>query len=123
MLFSPAYGQYGTTPDDAHVQAAERAMRSISNAMRPGSFYLVEMLPFLKYLPAWLPGAAFKRVALEGRMRIRDMRFRTWEWSLRQYTDGKIRPSFFTRLMESHQGGNITLDMVRDCCAVLHSGA
>ncbi|KAK6969647.1 cytochrome P450 [Favolaschia claudopus] len=36
------------------------------SAARPGA-YLVDLFPVLKYIPEWLPGASFQKVAREGR--------------------------------------------------------
>jgi len=45
---------------------AEEGVRSISTAANPGAF-LVDMLPWLKYVPDWMPFAGFKRKAKEWR--------------------------------------------------------
>ncbi|VDC04864.1 unnamed protein product [Peniophora sp. CBMAI 1063] len=118
-----AYGHHDTKTDDKHVQVAEKAMHALADVMRPGNLYLVELFPVLKHIPAWFPGATFRRVALRGRKLIEEMRFGTWEWSLQQYNEGKAQPSFFTRLMDAYHSQEITLDTVRDSCSVLHSVA
>lgn len=97
-------------------------MQSIVEVMRPGNFWAVDALPALRHLPAWLPGAGFQRIAQEGRRLVHDMRYGVLNWSLKQYEEGKTQPSFFTRLMESYQNGDISLDIVRDSCAAFHPG-
>ncbi|KAG6901767.1 hypothetical protein C0995_008109 [Termitomyces sp. Mi166 len=45
---------------------SEAAMVKLSDAFFPGTF-VVDALPFLKYLPAWFPGAGFKKYAADSR--------------------------------------------------------
>ncbi|KZV68656.1 cytochrome P450 [Peniophora sp. CONT] len=118
-----AYGYPNARSDDEHVLAADKAQASVIHAMRPGNFWLVDVFPILKYVPAWVPGAGFKRIAREGREVADNMRFGVLRWSLKQYEEGKTQPSFFTRLMESYQNEEISLDIVRDGCATFHSVA
>ncbi|VDB94055.1 unnamed protein product [Peniophora sp. CBMAI 1063] len=118
-----AYGYPNAHSEDAHVQAAEKAMQSIVAVMRPGSFWLVNVFPLLKYIPPWFPGANFRRVAQEGHKLVDNMRTGVLEWSLEQHKEGKTQSSFFTRLMDSYQNGDISLDIVRDSCAAFHSVA
>jgi len=57
-----AYGINVKDSDDLYVLNAEEALNGIVEAGIPGSF-LVDLIPTLKYVPAWFPGAGFKRKA------------------------------------------------------------
>ncbi|OJT14150.1 O-methylsterigmatocystin oxidoreductase [Trametes pubescens] len=48
--------------DDPYVQTAEEAVASITETTNAGS-YLVDVIPILKYVPEWFPGAEFKKQA------------------------------------------------------------
>ncbi|CDO69024.1 hypothetical protein BN946_scf184834.g31 [Trametes cinnabarina] len=48
--------------DDPFVQTAEEAVASIAETTNAGS-YLVDVIPILKYIPEWFPGAGFKKQA------------------------------------------------------------
>ncbi|RDB15646.1 hypothetical protein Hypma_004027 [Hypsizygus marmoreus] len=48
--------------NDPFVQLAEEATEQFALATAPGG-YLVDVLPVLRYLPSWFPGAGFKRTA------------------------------------------------------------
>ncbi|KAF7980656.1 hypothetical protein HWV62_37067 [Athelia sp. TMB] len=61
-----AYGIRAETDDDPHIAAAEMAVRYASDGATPGR-YLVDTLPWLKYVPAWVPGASFQVVAQESK--------------------------------------------------------
>lgn len=47
---------------DLHVLKIEVALEGLTEAGVPGAF-LVDIMPILKYVPAWFPGAGFKRKA------------------------------------------------------------
>ena len=57
-----SYGISVKDSDDPYISRAEEALGGLAAAGIPGSF-LVDMIPLLKYVPAWFPGASFKRKA------------------------------------------------------------
>ena len=59
---SITYGLPVRESDDPYITLAEEALRGIAEGGIPGTF-LVDLLPFLKYMPSWFPGAGFKRMA------------------------------------------------------------
>lgn len=67
-----AYGIKVSEINDPYVLTAEEAMNGIAEAVIPGNF-LVDMLPILKYIPSWMPGASFKRKAAHWRRVNADM--------------------------------------------------
>lgn len=48
--------------DDPYITLTER-LASIFNDLAVPGRYLVEVFPFLRFLPSWFPGAAFKKTA------------------------------------------------------------
>jgi len=48
--------------NDPHVKIVEEAMKAISELLIPGAF-LVDIIPILKYVPEWFPGAKFQSKA------------------------------------------------------------
>ena len=48
--------------NDPYIKIADEAMRASSELMIPGAF-LVDIIPILKYIPEWFPGAKFHRKA------------------------------------------------------------
>ncbi|EJT98939.1 cytochrome P450 [Dacryopinax primogenitus] len=72
-------------------------------AGRPGE-YIVEGLPFLKYLPSWFPGASFKRIGMQIRQDCQELvddPFNTVKQSLHI---GKPTPCFVSHLLVDEQG-------------------
>ncbi|KDQ59104.1 hypothetical protein JAAARDRAFT_33832 [Jaapia argillacea MUCL 33604] len=56
------YGIRVKDQDDDYVKTAEDFMDSLIETGVPGAF-LVDILPILKYVPAWFPGAGFQKKA------------------------------------------------------------
>ena len=50
------------TYNDPYVKIAEEAVGSIVELLIPGAF-LVDIIPILKYVPEWIPGAKFQSKA------------------------------------------------------------
>ncbi|PCH39553.1 cytochrome P450 [Wolfiporia cocos MD-104 SS10] len=62
ILMEITYGHRVTSLDDHYVSVAERTLDGVVSYGPPGTTVL-DFLPHLKYLPAWFPGATFKRHA------------------------------------------------------------
>jgi hypothetical protein len=56
------YGIAVQDSDDPYISMAEEVLNGLAEAGVPGAFW-VDMLPILKYVPRWFPGAGFKRKA------------------------------------------------------------
>lgn len=52
--------------DDPYINVVEQALQGLIQAIVPGRF-LVETFPIMKYIPEWMPGAKFQRLAKEWR--------------------------------------------------------
>ncbi|KAI0637236.1 cytochrome P450 [Trametes polyzona] len=61
-IMSIAYDIEVQSHDDPYIQTAEEAVESIAETTNAGS-YVVDILPFLRFLPEWFPGATFKKQA------------------------------------------------------------
>jgi hypothetical protein len=66
------YGIAVLEHNDPYISIAKEAIEGIAEAGVPGAF-LVDLLPVLKYVPSWFPGAGFKRKAARWRASIREM--------------------------------------------------
>ncbi|THU92602.1 hypothetical protein K435DRAFT_671855, partial [Dendrothele bispora CBS 962.96] len=63
---------------DDYVRIAYLASESLIVAANHGSFF-VDYLPWLKYVPAWLPGASFKQKANAWAPMVSDLLNTPWE--------------------------------------------
>ncbi|KAF9265663.1 cytochrome P450 [Marasmius fiardii PR-910] len=88
IIMSVTYGISLRAPEDDYIAEAEQTMDLISKSTLPGA-HLVDLLPPLKYLPAWTPFNSIPRVASAGRKLIRSMVTRPYEHAKRE-----MQPSF-----------------------------
>ena len=56
------YGIAVKESDDPYISMAEIAFTGAAEAAVPGSF-LVDLIPILRYVPSWFPGAGFQKKA------------------------------------------------------------
>ena len=64
MILSVAYGIQIQEENDPYIKLAEGAVQGVLIAGVPGRF-LVDTIPILKHVPAWMPGASFQQKARE----------------------------------------------------------
>ena len=60
LAISLAYGLDIKETNDPHVERAETAFKSILGITGSG-IYLVDILPILRHVPSWVPGATFQK--------------------------------------------------------------
>ncbi|KAJ7507105.1 cytochrome P450 [Mycena galericulata] len=89
-----------TGGNDEFVRIAEAAQLAMVSAARPGA-YLVDLLPILKYVPEWFPGASFQSVGRKGRELSQELQNKPFAWAMKQFDEGNALPSFFKDLMEN----------------------
>jgi hypothetical protein len=63
--------------NDPYIKIAEEAVGAIAELLIPGAF-LVDIIPILKYVPEWFPGAKFQRKAAVMRKHAAKMRNMTF---------------------------------------------
>ena len=61
------------------AEISEETVTKLSDAFFPGAF-AVDTLPFLRYVPAWFPGAGFKRYAAECQVLTNEMQDRPLDY-------------------------------------------
>ncbi|KZP26478.1 cytochrome P450 [Athelia psychrophila] len=102
-----AYGIKTLPENDPLIDMVEDTISTTLQAMVPGRF-LVDTLPWLKYVPAWVPGAGFQTVAREQKPRIRAMSSIPFEQVKREMNAGTADPSFTVqRLQEIDPNGDV----------------
>ncbi|KIJ40678.1 hypothetical protein M422DRAFT_256372 [Sphaerobolus stellatus SS14] len=67
------YGIHVKAEDDPHIMAAEESLKAFEEAGVPGAF-LVDIFPWMKYIPHWVPGAVFKQKGRKWAKSISDMK-------------------------------------------------
>ncbi|KAI9453322.1 CyP450 monooxygenase [Lactarius psammicola] len=88
-----AYGLDIRTSDDPYLKRAEECLAILDKAGNPGSF-LVDIIPALKYVPEWMPGASFKRKAREWRGVAERFYTIPFDFVKQSMADGTAKSSF-----------------------------
>ncbi|KAG6908814.1 hypothetical protein DXG01_003167 [Tephrocybe rancida] len=99
-IISIAYGLEVQPKDDPYIDAAERVIRSLFIAAVPGTF-LVDSIPALKYVPAWMPFAGFQRTAMEWRKQGSIMMSSPFNATKCNIRNGDAVPSFTSENLEN----------------------
>ena len=81
------YGIEVKSKEDEYLSLAEQGNDIFHKAFVPGK-YLVETLPFLRHVPAWLPGAGFQRDAAAWREVYYQARFKPFQATLERMVRG-----------------------------------
>ncbi|KAF7291950.1 Cytochrome P450 [Mycena indigotica] len=85
------------------VKIAENAMRGFSVASEPGRWW-VDILPALKYLPAWFPGASFHIAARQMRDDLNLLYDVPYNFVKDAIVSGSSNPSFVSSYLEEKSG-------------------
>ncbi|PPQ65600.1 hypothetical protein CVT26_000549 [Gymnopilus dilepis] len=88
--------------NDPFVELADKATEQFSLATAPGGF-LVDLLPALRYVPLWFPGANFKRKALEWSKTLHDMVDGPYAFVKQQMASGSALVSYTSTLLQEKQ--------------------
>ncbi|KAF8902856.1 cytochrome P450 [Mucidula mucida] len=120
IILRIVYGYDVTVKHDDYLALAEEAMRQIIETSTPGK-YLVELMPFLKHLPDWVPGTGFKRQAALYRKTAEALIETPYQKIAPNLENGTALPCFVTQHMVNMQEGDTTHDLqtIKNCAAVM----
>ncbi|TBU23575.1 cytochrome P450 [Dichomitus squalens] len=103
------YGYRVTANDDFYLKLAEECGDILSNGIAGGGFiWLVDVFPFLKYLPTWFPGAGFKRKASKWKAKIEEFVNKPFDMVVARMKDGTATHCSVTTLIETSEDDNMT---------------
>ncbi|KAF9480959.1 cytochrome P450 [Pholiota conissans] len=100
IVMSAMYGYKVSPKDDYFTQLAEDAMVVLSVSSYPGAS-IVNILPFLRYLPSWFPGAGFHRTAKVGLNTVTRMQDVPYKYVQDNMAAGTALPSFVSENIEN----------------------
>nr|BAK09388.1 cytochrome P450 [Postia placenta] len=101
VIFKISHGRDIQDPDDAFVKLVETTNEDFALSVRP-FVYLVDSLPFLKYVPEWVPGTGWKSVIRERRRMLHKLRDYPYEVVKQQLAQGTAQPSVTASLIEEN---------------------
>ncbi|PBK60866.1 cytochrome P450 [Armillaria solidipes] len=110
IILQISHGYAIQEENDPFVKLAEEAMDQFSLSTAPGSF-LVNLIPILRHIPEWFPGAGFKRTAREWASTLNDFVERPHNYVKQEMADGKARLSFTSSQLEGGVGAEEEFDI------------
>ncbi|KAJ7760722.1 cytochrome P450 [Mycena maculata] len=102
IIINVTYGLDVAQSNDPYLDAAHTAIRALSEAGVPGR-YLVDIIPPLKYVPDWFPGAGFKRKATEWNNLVKNLLDLPFADAKTAVNQGTARPSFILEHLRALQ--------------------
>ncbi|KAJ7624709.1 cytochrome P450 [Roridomyces roridus] len=118
---SAIYGIDVQPTNDPFVEKALHGVDSFAVAGSPGAF-LVDALPFLRFVPEWFPGAGFQKTAREIKAMVTEMKDKPFAETKRRISNGTASSSFATDCLESAKERDYTEKMVSDAAATIMLG-
>ncbi|EKM55871.1 uncharacterized protein PHACADRAFT_256793 [Phanerochaete carnosa HHB-10118-sp] len=99
MILDIAYA-ISVRPGDPLIKLVEKAMHSATEIIASG-VYLVDVIPILKRLPSWFPGAGFKRQTAKWRPLVDSMFETPYGQFKESMREGNAKPCFAATLLSS----------------------
>ncbi|KAF7967529.1 hypothetical protein HWV62_33982 [Athelia sp. TMB] len=85
---------------DPLVDLVDEAIGQFSASTSPGA-WLVDVMPVLKYVPEWVPGATFKKLARQWNVCLNSMVDKPYDLTKKQMADGVAPPSLVSNALEN----------------------
>ncbi|KAK0222302.1 cytochrome P450 [Armillaria fumosa] len=98
LVLRITYGYEVKKEDDEMVALVNCAMEELSVASTPGQF-LVDIIPMLRHLPEWIPGAGFQVKAKQWAQDLRNMINLPYDMVKRQIATGEAPECFVSNLL------------------------
>ncbi|KAF9044365.1 cytochrome P450 [Panaeolus papilionaceus] len=127
VIMDVVYGiKIEDSKDDPYVATIQGAMEGLAVAGVPGSF-LVDYLPSLRHVPAWIPGASFQKIAARARQVIYELAVTPFNEVKEAMKTGTAGPSITASMINALPDGSSRSDeevVARNVAAVAYvSGA
>ncbi|GJE97960.1 cytochrome P450 [Phanerochaete sordida] len=97
---------FDVRPGDYRIELVERAM-AVVNVIVDAGTNLVDLIPLLKHLPTWLPGAGFKRTAAEWKVQVDGMFNTPFEEFKTTMEDRKVEECFSASVLSHGEDEDI----------------
>ncbi|ESK94246.1 cytochrome p450 [Moniliophthora roreri MCA 2997] len=93
------YGHDIASTDDYFVELAEKAAGTVVG-LGMSSTAIVNIFPFMRYLPAWFPGCGFQQIIHQSRIWIDDMIEKPYAVAVDEMNAGGKKPSFLAKYLD-----------------------
>ncbi|KAJ7252521.1 cytochrome P450 [Mycena rebaudengoi] len=123
LIMSIAYGIDTLPSNDPYMETAEATIDALAQTAVPGR-YLVDMIPVLKYVPAWFIGAGFKRQAREWKKLTDKMVQLPFNAAKRLVADGTAPRSYVSdklQAMDENQDREHQEKVIQDTAGIMYA--
>ncbi|KAK7688917.1 hypothetical protein QCA50_007608 [Cerrena zonata] len=100
LILRMTYGVHIENERNEHVVEATLWLEAFNEAIQPGRFW-VDIMPILKYVPTWFPGAGFKKFALKARKHMYNALDRPLDFVKANLLSGTGSPSIAATALEN----------------------
>ncbi|OAX32366.1 cytochrome P450, partial [Rhizopogon vinicolor AM-OR11-026] len=124
IILNLAYGWKVTQNDDYFIGVVQEGVVLSTILNRPGR-WLVEVIPSLRFVPSWFPGAGFKRVAFDTGQKLSRLDAIPFQWVKQQIQSGSYMPSFTSAQLLPEDGSTVDAeqeDIIRWCNHGIYAG-
>ncbi|KZV76681.1 cytochrome P450 [Peniophora sp. CONT] len=124
VILEISYGWTVTGADDKFVKLIEDGFKVQSEIARPGR-WMVDIFPWLRLVPSWFPGAAFKHRAEEYKTYFREVDRAPHDWAMERIESGVYIESFTSRNMRPQEAPPPDAEMediIKWCSSALYAG-
>ncbi|KAF8841667.1 cytochrome P450 [Paxillus ammoniavirescens] len=115
-----SYGYEVKDGGDYFVDLAHMANEQFVHASLPGR-YFVDFVPFLRYIPSWVPGAGFKRLAKEYAVTMQRFTEEPHGFVKQEMASGINRQSFLSRHL-AQSPDEVEEDLIKWAANVIYQG-
>ncbi|PCH37258.1 cytochrome P450 [Wolfiporia cocos MD-104 SS10] len=98
LVIETAYGHTIASLDDFYVRMADKAVSATAETGAPGAS-LIDLFPFLRYVPSWLPGAGFMRRAIKIGQLVKATNHISYENVKNEMNEGTAKPCLVSSLI------------------------
>ncbi|TFK25347.1 cytochrome P450 [Coprinopsis marcescibilis] len=122
-ITSSTYGIKVMQENDIYVKAFKEGVEPVIQIFHDPTQFLVEIIPVLKHIPEWFPGAGFKRRTREWKEKTLDMIELPFGAAKTAISNGTILPSFVSHFLERSEELNEVFeeDVVKECAGALYA--
>ncbi|KAF5372608.1 hypothetical protein D9758_005196 [Tetrapyrgos nigripes] len=99
IILRISHGYEVREEQDPFVDLAEEAVEDLTQTTSPAAFF-VNVIPALRHVPEWFPGAGFQKTARKMRKTLNDLADKPLEYVRSQMAAGTAIPSYTSKLLE-----------------------
>ncbi|KAF5372558.1 hypothetical protein D9758_005187 [Tetrapyrgos nigripes] len=100
LVLQVAFGYKAKEKDDHLVELVDEAMDNFSETTASNAF-MVDVFPSMQYIPAWFPGAEWKRKSIKYQKTLQEMLEVPFLWVKQQMAAGTASNCFVSRQLEA----------------------